>query len=86
MNDDGTVANFPSNSALFKFRQKIKGSTENDGTKAVQIMEPLKYLGNFCRTLEKPLIYFEIILTLTWSANCVISKYSGESRYNICNN
>ena len=66
--------------------KKRKGSTENDGTKAVQIMEPLKYLGNFWRFLEMSLIYFEIILILTWSANCVISKYSDESRYNICNN
>ena len=34
-------------------------------------MVPLKYLSNFQRTLEMPLInYFELILT--WSAGCVI--------------
>ena len=34
-------------------------------------MVPLKYLSNFPRTLEIPLINCEINLILTWSANCV---------------
>ena len=35
-------------------------------------MVSLKYLRNFWRTFEMPLIHCEINLTLTWSANCVI--------------
>ena len=35
-------------------------------------MVPLKYLSNFWRTLEIPLINCEIDLILTWSKNCVI--------------
>ena len=35
-------------------------------------MVPLKYLSNFCRTLEMPLINCEVELILTWSAGCVI--------------
>ena len=35
-------------------------------------MVPLKYLGNFQRTLEIPLINCEVNLILTWSANCII--------------
>ena len=35
-------------------------------------MVPLKYLSNFRRNIEIPLINFEISLMLTWSANCVI--------------
>ena len=35
---------------------------------------PLKYLSNFWKTLEMPLISCEINLILTWSANCVISE------------
>ena len=35
-------------------------------------MVPLKYLGNFWRTLEMPSINCEIKLILTWSVNCVI--------------
>ena len=33
---------------------------------------PLKYLSNFWRTIEIPLINCEVELILTWSANCVI--------------
>ena len=35
-------------------------------------MVPLKYLNNFWRTLEMPLIYCEVNLNLTWYADCVI--------------
>ena len=53
----------------FKFKAKITGQTGNDGTKVVEIMVPLKYLSNFCRTLEMPLINCEVNLVLTWSSN-----------------
>ena len=36
-------------------------------------MVPLKYLSNFWRTLEMPLINCEVELILTWSTDCVIS-------------
>ena len=35
-------------------------------------MVPLKYLSNFWRTFEMPLINCEVELILTRSANCVI--------------
>ena len=35
-------------------------------------MAPLKYLSNFWRTLEIPLINCEVELILTWSSSCVI--------------
>ena len=56
----------------FKFKAKITGQTGNDGTKDVEIMVPLKYLSNFWRTLEMPLIHCEVNLILTWSSNCVL--------------
>ena len=37
-------------------------------------MVPLKYLINFSRTLEMPLINCEINLILTWSGKCVLSN------------
>ena len=61
------------NSASFKFKTKIAGTIENNGTKDVKIMVPLKYLSNFWRTFKKPLINCETNLILTWSANCVIT-------------
>ena len=50
LTDASTIANFHAsdNSALFKFKQ--------NGTQDVEIMAPLKYLNNFGRTLEMPLI------------------------------
>ena len=35
-------------------------------------MVPLKYLSNFQRTLEMPLINCEIEIILTWSRDCVL--------------
>ena len=45
-------------SESFKSKIKIRGKTPNNGNeKDVEIMVPLKYLSNFWRTLEMPLIY-----------------------------
>ena len=56
----------------FNFKVKFTGQTGNDGTKGVEIMVPLKYLSNFWRTLEMPLINYEVDLILTWSSTCVL--------------
>ena len=74
MNDDSTPVKFLVNSALFKFKQKIAGSTGDDVTKNVEIMVPLKYFSNFWKTLEMPLINCEINLFVTWSTNFVTSN------------
>ena len=52
LSDAGTLDNFPGNSALFKYKQKRTGSTENNGTKNVKIMVPLKSLHNFGELLK----------------------------------
>ena len=54
------------------FKAKITGQTGNGGTKNVETMIPLKYLSNFWRTLEMPLINCEVNLILTWPSTCVI--------------
>ena len=53
-------------------KKKIASRTGNNDITDVKIMVPLKYLSNFWRTLELPLIDCEINLILTWSANCFI--------------
>ena len=51
------------NSESFKSKVKITGNTPADGnTKDVEIIVPLKYLSNFWRTLEMPLINCEVSL------------------------
>ena len=55
-------------SESFKSKVKITGKTPNNGnTKNVKLIVPLKYLGNFWRTLEMPLNNCEVNLILTWS-------------------
>ena len=56
----------------FNFKTKITGQTDKNGRINFEIMVPLKYLSNFWRTLEMPLINCEVELILNWSANCVI--------------
>ena len=68
------------------FRSKIK-ITENTpaggNTKAVEPISSLKYLSNFWRTLEMPLINCEINLILTCSSTCVIINSTGAGRFAI---
>ena len=46
-------------------------------------MVPLKYLSNFWRTLEMPLIKCEVNLILTWSSTCVITNSTGAGTFRI---
>ena len=65
-------------SESFKYKKRITGKTPATGNeKDVEIMVPLKYLSNFWRTLEMPLINCEVKLDLTWSSNCVITNSTG---------
>ena len=54
--------------------KKITGVTDDDGTKNVEMMVPLKYLSNVWRTLEIPLVNCENNLILTWSDQFVLSN------------
>ena len=56
----------------FNFKTKITDHTNDNGIINIEIIVPLKYLSNFWRTLEMPLIYCEVNVILTWSADCVI--------------
>ena len=72
------------NSKSFKSKIKIAGGTPAGGNeKDVEIMVPLKYLSNFWRTIEMPLIICEVSLILTWSSTCVITNSTGEGRFKI---
>ena len=47
--------------------------------KNLEIVVPLKYLSNFWRTLDMPLINCEVSLTLTWSENCVLTNITTQT-------
>ena len=57
---------------------KIIGKTPVVGNeKDIEIMVALKYLSNFWRTPEMPLINCEVNLILRWSSTCVITNSTG---------
>ena len=62
-------------SKSFDYKTSITGKLESiDRTKDVEIVVPLKYLSNFWRTLNMPLINCELNLILTLSENCVLTS------------
>ena len=69
VNDNDNIIYSPNdknNNILSKFKQQTTRQTENNVTKDVEIIVPLKYFSNFRRM---PLINYKSSLTLTWSKN-----------------
>ena len=62
------------NSKSFDYKTKITGSLDvgEDEKEDVTIAIPLKYLGNFWRSLDIPLINCEITFILSWYKECVL--------------
>ena len=75
------------NSKSFDYKANFmkNGVTHDNLTKNdVNIVVPLKYLNNFWRHLNIPLINCEVELILTWFNNCVlIDKSTREADYNV---
>ena len=46
----------------------------NSYKKSIELAIPLKYLGNFWRALNIPLITCEVSLELKWNKNCIITS------------
>ena len=90
LSDDADDNNFNNikvvNSNAFKYKNKITGNAYNvnaiadgydankEGTETIELAIPLKYLGNFWRALNLPLISCEVSLELKWNKNCVITS------------
>ena len=84
--DDNFDNNKVVNSNTFKCKNKIIGNTYNvdagaqgydvnkNGTQEVELAIPLKYLSNFWRALNIPLISCEVSLELKWDKNYVITS------------
>ena len=62
------------NAPSFKYKANLIGNTESNGTKnGVKIAVPLKYLSNFWRSLEMPLINCKVELSLRWYERCLLT-------------
>ena len=73
MTNNADVSN--DNAASFKYKANLIGNTEANGTKnGVKIAVPLKYLSNFWRSLEMPLINCKVDFSLSWIENCVLTS------------
>ena len=58
----------PNNSSSFKYKSSF--ITNRNG---VKIAVPLKYLSNFWRSLEMPLINCKVELSLNWYERCLLT-------------
>ena len=71
-------------SKSFKSKVKMRGSTPADSnTKDVKIVLLLKYLSNFWKTLEMPLINCEVSLFLTYSSTYVITNSTSNGDFEL---
>ena len=76
------------NSQLFKYKAALVGKTanHNDGKSSVKdtkIVAPLKYLSNFWRSLEMPLINCKVYLELNWIEDCILSSAGDSAKFAI---
>ena len=69
-------------SSSFKYKVNLLGNRNVVGgimRLNVKAVVPLKYLSNFFRSLEMPLINCKIKLNLTWKKECVLSTDVGDA-------
>ena len=68
-------------SSSFKYKVKLLGNPVLDGNiakRSVKVVVPIKYLSNFFRILEMPLINCKIKSNLTWKKECILSTDPGD--------
>ena len=80
-------------SSSFKYKSNLLENPVNAGTGAganahallrdAKIAVPLKYLSNYFRSLEMPLINCKIHIELSWTNNCVMSAIVGATSFKI---
>ena len=64
-------------SKYFEYKTKITGNIQAVNNRLDgEVLVPLKYLSNFWRSLDLPLVKWEIELDLTLLRNCIISEIS----------
>ena len=70
------------NSSSLKYKISLLGNpvvANNIARINVKVVVPLKYLSNFFRSLEMPLINCKIKLNLTWKKECLLSTDDGNA-------
>ena len=78
--DDAVADLMADNSSSFKYKVSLLGNpvlNDNITKRSVKVVVPLKYLSNFFRSLEMPLINCKVKLNLTWKKECILSTDAG---------
>ena len=75
---NNTIVTNDNNASSFKYKAILIGNTETNeqmktNGKGVKIAVPVKYLSNFWRSLEIPLINCKVEISLNWIENCVLT-------------
>ena len=84
-NADLSINNFQ----LFKYKAALLGKTAdainntNSSVKEAKIVVPLKYLSNFWRSLEMPLINGKVCLKLNWIEDCILSSAGDTAKFTV---
>ena len=77
------------NSQSFKYKAALLGKTAdavgntNSSVKDAKIVVPLKYLSNFWRSLEMPLINCNVYFELNWIEDCILSSAGNSAKFTI---
>ena len=77
------------NSQSFKYKAALVRKTSNAvnntyiSVKNTKIVVPLKYLSNFWKSLEMPLINCKIHLELNWIEDCILSSAGDSAKFKI---
>ena len=86
---EGDVDLIVDTSSSFKYILNFIGDTVADGAnrkkEGVKIAAPLKYLSNFWRSLEVPLINCKIKFSLKWYGKCILSNSGSAATFKITN-
>ena len=69
----------------FKYKAAFVANTDggNSFVKNTKIVVPLKYLTNFWRLLEMPLINCKVYLKLNWIEDCIFSNAENSAKFKI---
>ena len=85
-NADLTINNsqsFKYKAALVERTADVDNDNKNSFVKNTKTVVPLKYLSNFWRSLEMPLINCKVHLELNWTEDCILSSAGNSAKFEI---
>ena len=69
------------NTTSLVYKSKLIKGIDDNNVNNVKLVVPLKYVSNFFRSLEMPLVNCKIDLELTWHKDCIISSVNAAANH-----